>query len=164
MSVFLEPCLKPVPLVPQPYFMETETQEGEMTYDHAAAFKIHVSKDRCFQWELKSFSDFCPDSLQTVMMAQAAQNECYAWRAHPSLLTASPFSIQGSARPSHYPWELGNIKRIPHRSGNGQGPERLPPGWPWSTECVSNKKTISKKLALRTLATSLQNSLELSLF
>ena len=50
MSVFLESVLKPVHLVPQPYFIdeETETQEGEMTYDHAAAFKIHVPKGRCF--------------------------------------------------------------------------------------------------------------------
>ena len=50
MSVFLESVLKPVHLVPQPYFIdeETETQEGEMTYDHAAASKIHVPKGRCF--------------------------------------------------------------------------------------------------------------------
>ena len=51
MSVFLEPCLKPVHLVPQPYFIdeENETQEGEMTYDHTAAFKRQVRKKGGFK-------------------------------------------------------------------------------------------------------------------
>lgn len=93
-----------------------------------SCFQNPCLKRQVFPMGIKKFLfDFCPDSLQTVMMAQAAQNECYAWHAHPSLLAASPFSIQGSARPSHYPWELGNIKRIPHRSGNGPRPGKAAP-------------------------------------
>ena len=56
--------------------------------------------------------------------------------------------------PHTVPESWGTLRGYPTDLGTDQGPVRLPPDLPWSTECVSNKKTISKKLALRTLATA----------